>query len=100
MIATWNSSERRNNEELLNGCAEWIAYNWADDRAYAMRAIVYYYKKDYDQAISDFDTAISQAPENAGYYYNRGVAYRKMGKNTEAQADFDKAKQLGYTVPQ
>jgi hypothetical protein len=86
-------------EELLNGCDEWIAYNW-DDRAYAMRAIVYYYKKGYDQAISDFDTAISQAPENAGYYYNRGVAYRKMGKNTEAQADFDKAKQLGYTVPQ
>jgi Flp pilus assembly protein TadD len=38
-------------------------------------------------------------PKYAEAYYNRGIAYRELGKNAEAQTDFDKAKELGYTGP-
>jgi Flp pilus assembly protein TadD len=39
-------------------------------------------------------------PDNGNFYFERGNAYRKLGKEAQAQADFDKAKQLGYTGPQ
>jgi Tfp pilus assembly protein PilF len=39
-------------------------------------------------------------PNFAVAFFNRGKAYRQQGQNDEAQADFAKAKQLGYTGPQ
>jgi len=35
-------------------------------------------------------------PNLAKAYYGRGVSYREQRKNAQAEADFDKAKQLGY----
>lgn len=34
--------------------------------------------------------------EDASAYHNRGITYRKQSKEASAQADFDKARQLGY----
>jgi tetratricopeptide (TPR) repeat protein len=56
--------------------------------------------KNYDEAISDYTKVISLDARSAEAYYNRGLAYRQLGKDAQAQADFKKAKQLGYTVPQ
>jgi tetratricopeptide (TPR) repeat protein len=71
-----------------------------DADEYCARGLAYHYSKDYDKAISDFNEAIRLSQNYALAYYNRGVTYRKQGKDAQAQADFDKAKQLGYTGPQ
>jgi tetratricopeptide (TPR) repeat protein len=55
---------------------------------------------EYLNAINDYSTAIRMNPGHARAYHNRGLAYRLFGKQSKAQADFDKAKQLGYTGPE
>jgi tetratricopeptide (TPR) repeat protein len=64
--------------------------------AYLKRGLVWYYKPDHGVAINDYNDAIQLNPKDGEAYYNRGSAYKKLGKNAEAQADFEKAKQLGY----
>ena len=48
----------------------------------------------YDQAIPDYDTAISLKPEYAKAYYNRGIAKNSLSYTNEAQADFQIALNL------
>jgi tetratricopeptide (TPR) repeat protein len=54
----------------------------------------------YDKAISDYSEYIKLSPNEGDGYYWRGISYHRLGKNVEAQADFNKAKELGYTGPQ
>jgi hypothetical protein len=51
---------------------------------------------------SDYSEAIVLQPELAEAYYKhkRGLAHQKQRHFVPAQADFDKAEQLGYTGPQ
>jgi tetratricopeptide (TPR) repeat protein len=56
----------------------------------------FYRTGDYDKAISDFNEAIRLNPKDGRDYYMRGWAYKPQGKDSAAQADFEKAKQLGY----
>jgi tetratricopeptide (TPR) repeat protein len=35
-------------------------------------------------------------PNYANAYYNRGLVYRVQGNKAQAQADFNKARQLGF----
>ena len=82
---------------------------------YGLRAESYYKLKDYNNAISDYTKAIErlnafneynikQCFNNknqfeqvlASYYNKRGLAYQAAGDNEKAEADFAKAKQLGY----
>ena len=44
----------------------------------------------YDDAISQFTSAIGLEPSNPDYYYARGQAYEKLSKYNEAKADFEK----------
>ena len=67
-----------------------------DAAFYNRRGYDYYMKADPDDAIRDFTEAIRLKPDFAAAYYNRGAAYRSQGRTAEAQADFNKAKQLGY----
>jgi hypothetical protein len=53
----------------------------------------------YEVAIGEFNKAIKDDPDYAAAYYKRGLAYRKLGNEAQAQADLNKAKQLGYTGP-
>lgn len=55
---------------------------------------------DYEGALLDFSRTISLDPQNASAYYQRGLANLSLGLDTEAQIDFDKAKELGYAVPE
>ena len=52
------------------------------------------YKGDYDQAIKDFSEAIKLDPGWAFPWRNRGDAYRKLGNEAKAKADFLKAEEL------
>lgn len=49
---------------------------------------------DLNGGIKDLSTAIAAFPPNAGPYLERGIAYLLLGKETEAQADFDRYLQL------
>jgi tetratricopeptide (TPR) repeat protein len=68
--------------------------NYAD--GYYNRGLAYYNKKEYDKAISDYTDAIKLNPNYANAYYNRGLVYRIQGNKAQAQADFNKARQLGF----
>lgn len=52
--------------------------------------------RQYGRAIQDFDRALQLNPNLAATYNNRGVCYQALGEYAKAQADFAKAKQLGY----
>jgi len=50
----------------------------------------------YEDAILKFTVAIFLNPDFAGAYSNRGTAYQRSDQSDLAQADFDKAKALGF----
>jgi tetratricopeptide (TPR) repeat protein len=63
--------------------------------SYQNRAIVYIHKEQYDRAVRDFDQAIALAPNNAHFYYLRGLAHTLMKDTGKANADYDKACKMG-----
>jgi tetratricopeptide (TPR) repeat protein len=58
---------------------------------YYYRATVHYYMDRYDDAISDFDLAISLRRNYADAYYNRGLALEGKGLLRQALGDLRKA---------
>ncbi len=50
---------------------------------------------DVQLAIEDFDEAIRLDPQYALAYFNRGLAYNAIGDVARANADFDRAADLG-----
>ena len=58
----------------------------------------YYSRGQYNQAIQSYSRAIILNPDYAYAYHHRGLAYKALGGNEfNAQSDFDRAKQLGYS---
>jgi len=51
---------------------------------------------DYEKAIEDFSMGIKLNPNSVFNYYNRGIAYEKLGKKIEAYRDFKRAAKLGH----
>ena len=51
----------------------------------------------YDEAIKAYEGAIKLNPESAPAWYNKGNALESLGRTTEANAAFAKAKELGYS---
>ena len=64
------------------------------------RATAKYELKDYQGAIADYTKAIELNPDYAQAYNKRGFAYLMLGPKSKAQADFKRAIELGYRVPQ
>jgi len=54
----------------------------------------------FDGAIREYTAVIDLDPNFAKGYYNRALFFKAEGQNAQAQADFAKAKQLGYTGPE
>lgn len=52
---------------------------------------VYLQRQDFDQAFSTIDQAISENPNNAQYYFVKGILYDNQDKPAEAKAMFKKA---------
>lgn len=62
------------------------------------RAKIYHKKKEYDLAISDFDTVIKDSyTDKVGLYMQRGLAYEEKGDYQKAIADYQKELQLNST---
>jgi hypothetical protein len=51
---------------------------------------------DFSQALIYHNKAIELSPERADFYWERGITYQKMGDTEKANADFQKARELGY----
>ena len=64
--------------------------NYFDTRADAFVGL-----KRYEEALADLNNAIKLSPEG-WLFHKRGEVYKAMGDETKAQADFAKAKKLGY----
>ena len=58
-----------------------LSFRW---QAYNNRGIEKAELGDYAGAIADYTKAIKINPEHAKAYYNRGVAFRKIGKEEDA----------------
>ena len=54
------------------------------------------YQGKYNEAIKKYNEALELKPDWNWAYNNRGLAYQALGENAKAQADFAKAKELGY----
>jgi tetratricopeptide (TPR) repeat protein len=52
--------------------------------------------KKYEEAIKCFEAAIVLDPKYAEAWHNKGEALKSLGRTTEADAAFSKAKELGY----
>lgn len=53
----------------------------------------------HDKAVERYTEAIRRNPDVTNYYRERGSAYNHLAKFKEAQADYDKALALGYSIP-
>jgi len=54
----------------------------------------------YDKAIADLTEAIRLDPTDGKAYYTRFAAYDLKGEKVKAEADYDKAEELGYEPDQ
>ena len=59
------------------------------------KGIDYYNNGKFEKAIECYTKAIEIDPDIAWVYYNRGLVYEKMGRDSDAQADFKKACDMG-----
>lgn len=67
--------------------------------AYGNRGAAHYYLKNYEQALADLNKSIELGllgKDLGKVLYYRGRCYQKLGDKGKAQADFAKAKELGY----
>ena len=53
-------------------------------------------REDWDAAIACYTEAIRIKPDYGDFYYLRGNAYEELGDEVKAEADFARAKELGY----
>ena len=81
-------------EELISELANEPEPN--DHKAYNYRGLICYHldKKTREQAIRDFDRAIELNPNDASYYYNRGLVYKRSWYDKKAIDNFYKAIEL------
>jgi len=68
--------------------------------AYFNRALAYTNLKNYKKAIKDYSKVIELNPTDSESYFKRGVLFGSLGDTTLACADIEKAKLLGYVVPE
>ena len=65
--------------------------------AYYNRAWVWRRRGDHGNAIIDFSQAIALKPDYAASYQHRGISYFDIGDRYRAQADFEIARDLGFS---
>ena len=62
--------------------------------AYCNRGDAYFYKENYDKALTDYNKALAIQPDYSNVYYRRAILYKKTGTYDKARADYDKATSL------
>ena len=67
-------------------------------RAWNHRGVAWFAKKDFAQAIADFDEALKLDPRLADTHCSRGIARLLQDNLTEAEADIARCHALGGTL--
>jgi tetratricopeptide (TPR) repeat protein len=65
-----------------------------DASEYARRGAALRARQELDQALQSFNRACELAPDNADYFYQRGLLYQQLNQSGPALADFDRTIQL------
>jgi S1-C subfamily serine protease len=81
-------------DKAIADCEEAIRLNGKLPQTYLNRGLAYLQKTEYERAVSDFSEAIKLNPNYAQAYQRRSQAFAKLGKNSEAQKDQEKANSL------
>ena len=63
---------------------------------YLQRGFAYMRLENYELAVADFDKYIAGDKNFVPAYYWRSLCHKNLGNDSQAQADFAKAKELGY----
>jgi tetratricopeptide (TPR) repeat protein len=71
-----------------------------DAAGYSTRGAVFASKRDLDHALADFDKAVSMAPNEAHYVYQRAMVHLAKGQPLLAATDIDKAIALAPKDPE
>jgi tetratricopeptide (TPR) repeat protein len=75
--------------------SEYIKAN-PESEAYRMRGMAYFNTEQYESAVKDFTEFLNKNKTNRTIYYQRGLAYEKLGSIKEAEADFKRACDFGF----
>lgn len=78
-------------DAIIRRCDEVLLRDAANPKTFVERGNAYLNKGDYDQAVADYDTAISLDPNCAAAYGRRGDAYFNKRDYDRAIADYDAA---------
>ncbi len=93
-----NEGDAFSSDAIISGCNNLIQSSKEMPtklaEAYCSRGIAYAKKREYDQAIADYDKAIDLDPKNAKALYQRGYVYDMKGERDRAMADYNQAMRL------
>jgi tetratricopeptide (TPR) repeat protein len=70
------------------------AADTGDAANYSRRGTAFASRRDFEQALSNLTRACELAPDNADYFYQRGMIHWQMKQGAAAMADFDQALKL------
>ncbi|MBQ9480354.1 MAG: tetratricopeptide repeat protein [Selenomonadaceae bacterium] len=82
--------------EAIKAGNDALRLNRGNRNALFLRGVSRVALKQYQPAVSDYDKLIASTPDNPLLYVLRGFAYRAIGERKKAQADFAKARELGF----
>ena len=83
-------------ESAISNYSQAIKLNPHSSESYNNRGVCYVLMKNYQQALNDATDAIRINPNFEKSYQLRGIIYKELGEIEKANADFAKAKELGF----
>jgi len=78
----------------LETASEQVVKNLSAADKTFVKANEFYNRGEYEKAIAGYEEAIKLSPDNWAYYFNLGLAFKKLGKMAEAREAFSKAVEL------
>ena len=86
----------KNYEHSIKNFNKYISINPNYWRVYYDCGKAHFSLNNYEQAIKNFDKTLALEPNFLAAYIDRGACYKAIGEINKANADFAKAKELGY----
>jgi len=77
-----------------SGDAKKAGADTGDAADYSRRGAAFASRRDFEQALTNLTRACELSPDNAEYFYQRGMLYWQMKQGAAAMADFDRSLKL------